>query len=191
MKQTAQAAASESKNADIQAAGASYDAAQAYMADMLDRTIDASDVYAKARALNNPQYKPADNEQTRRMAKDVFGPALTDMVPGASVLSIKARDIRPRTDNYGNIEMQGGRMFEISYPRTGGGIGKQVFYNGVASTALPPEFAATKSVFTARDGSHWLFTGARHVTAPPSGRRVNESRALSAFFATIRRRRGR
>ena len=161
------------------------------MADMLDRTIDSSDVYAKARALNNPQYKPADNEQTRRMAKDVFGPALTDMVPGASVLSIKARDIRPRTDNYGNIEMQGGRMFEISYPRTGGGIGKQVFYNGIASTALPPEFAATKSVFTARDGSHWLFTGARHVTAPPSGRRVNESRALSAFFATIRRRRGR
>ena len=190
-EQTAQAAASESKNADIQAAGASYDAAQAYMADMLDRTIDSSDVYAKARALNNPQYKPADNEQTRRMAKDVFGPALTDMAPGASVLSIKARDIRPRTDNYGNIEMQGGRMFEISYPRTGGGIGKQVFYNGIASTALPPEFAATKSVFTARDGSHWLFTGARHVTAPPSGRRVNESRALSAFFATIRRRRGR
>lgn len=189
--QVAQNTASDAKTRDIQAAGASYDAAQSYMADLLDKTVAASDVYAKTRALNHPMYKPADNEQTRKMAADVFGPALTDMARGASVLSVRARDISPRTDNYGKIEMQGGRLFEVSYPRTDGSIGKQIFYNGIASTALPPEFAAGKSVFTARDGSHWLYTGDRHITAPPSGRRTNENRALSAFFATIRRRKNR
>ena len=189
--QVAAEAAAESGAADRQAAAATYDAAQNSMAEMLDRTIAASDVYAKTRALNHPQYRPADNEQTRKMAEDVFRPAIPDMAPGASFLSVKARDIRPRTDNYGNIEMQGGRLFEVSYPRTDGSVGKQVFYNGVASTALPPEFAATKSVYTGRDGSHWLFNGPQHITAPASGRRTSENRALSAFFATIRRKKKR
>ena len=187
-REVAYNAANELKSSDQKAAAATYDSAKERMSGVLDSAIRSTDVYTKSRALNDPNRRPADIEPTRLMAYDVFKDAIPDLQPNSGFLSVKARDINPRSDNYGKIEMQGGRLFQITYSKTDGSIGRRVFYNGVAATALPPEFAVKKYVYTSPDGGHWLTDDNAHRTAPQRGRRIKENRALISFFATAKRR---
>ena len=189
-REVAQNTASELRSSDQKAASATYDSAQERMAGVLNKAISSADAYAKTRALNDPNRRPADIEPTRRMAYDIFKYAIPDLQPNSGFLSVKARDIRPRSDNFGGIEMQGGRLFQVTYSKTDGSIGKRVFYNGVAATALPPEFASNKYVYISPDGGHWLTDDNVHRTAPQKGRRVKENRSLLNFFATAKRKKG-
>ena len=189
-REVAQNTASELRSSDQKAASATYDSAQERMAGVLNKAISSTDAYAKARALNDPNRRPADIEPTRRMAYDIFKYAISDLQPGSGFLSVKARDISPRSDNFGGIEMHGGRLFQVTYSKTDGSIGKRVFYNGVAATALPPEFASKKYVYISPDGGHWLTDDNVHRTAPQKGRRVKENRSLLNFFATAKRKKG-
>ncbi len=188
---TARRTASANRESDRRAAGETYDEAQKTVVRLLNNSIDQSDAFVKARALNNPNFTPADNAATRRVAYGVFRDAIPDMKPGTVFSSVAARDIKPRSDNAAKLEMNGGRMYEVRYTRNDDSEGRMIFYNGVASRALPPQFAKNKGVYTDASGGHWLTSNPEHRTAIPSGRRTVETRSLTAFFAAIRKRKHR
>ena len=99
-----QQATAEARANDIEKLSESYDSIRDQVRGLLDETIRNSDVFSKARALNNPGFIPADIPQTRQMAYDVFKDAVTDIKPGTGFDSVQVRDLPPSSDNPGRFE---------------------------------------------------------------------------------------
>ena len=184
-----QQATAEARANDIEKLSESYDSIRDQVRGLLDETIRNSDVFSKARALNNPGFIPADIPQTRQMAYDVFKDAVTDIKPGTGFDSVQVRDLPPSSDNPGRFENQGGREIMVSYRKKDGTAGTRTFLNGKGASALPSSVSSQYSVFKSADGRHWLTDDPEgmHRTAPPSGRQVREPSLITNIFTAIRK----
>ena len=173
-------------------ASENYDSARTYMNGVMDHTIDAADTYTKVRALENPHYQMIDNDNTRRIATDVFREAIPDMKEDTRFSSVNIRDLPARSDNPGNIEMNGGRVIEVEYIRTDGTTGHRSFYDGRAATSLDSSsslgFSEGKSIFKSADGTQWVTDGSQHISAAQTGKQIRETNSIRNWFALFRKR---
>ena len=184
-----QEATAEARANDIEKLSESYDSIRDQVRGLLDETIKNSDVFSKARALNNPNFIPADIPQTRQMAYDVFKDAVSDILPGTGFDSVQVRDLPPSSDNPGHYENQGGREIMVSYRKKDGTTGTRTFLNGKGTSALPVSVSSQYSVFKSADGRHWLTDDPEglHRAAPASGRQVREPSLITNIFTAIRK----
>lgn len=182
-------AAAAARNADMDKLSSSYDSIRDQARSLLDETIRTADVFAKARALNNPNYIPADIPQTRQMAYDVFKDAIPDMKPGTGFNSVQVLDLPPNSNNPGNYENQGGREIEVSYAKADGSTGTRKFLNGKGTSALPISVSSQYSVYKSADGRQWLTDDpdGKNRNAPVSGRQVREPSLITNIFTSIRK----
>ncbi len=182
--------ASEARNNDVMKLSDSYDAIRRQAGELLDKTIQSTDVFAKARALNNPHFIPADIPQTREMAYDVFKDAIPDMKSGTGFIRVSVADLPNNSDNPGNFENQGGREIDVTYMKQDGSTGTRTFLNGKGASALPESAVSRLSVFKSADGRHWLTDDPQGLNreAPASGRQVREPTLISNFFTSIKKR---
>lgn len=173
-------------------ASENYDSARTYMNGVMGHTIDAADTYTKVRALENPHYQMIDNDNTRRIATDVFREAIPDMKEDTRFSSVNIRDLPARSDNPGNIEMNGGRVIEVEYIRTDGTTGHRSFYDGRAATSLDSSsslgFSEGKSIFKSADGTQWVTDGSQHISAAQTGKQIRETNSIRNWFALFRKR---
>ena len=184
-----ESAATAARSADVKKLSDSYDSIREQARGLLDETIRTSDVFSKARALNNPNYIPADIPQTRQIAYDVFKDAITDMKPGTGFNSVHVLDLPANSNNPGNFENQGGREIAVSYTKTDGSIGTRKFLNGKGTSALPISVSSQYSVFKSADGRQWLTDDpdGQNRNAPASGRQVREPSLITNIFTSIRK----
>jgi len=184
-----QTAADEARANDVVKLSDSYDAIQSQARGLLDETIRTADVFSKARALNNPNFIPADIPQTRQMAYDVFKDAITDMRPGTGFSRVSISDLPNNSDNPGNFENQGGREIAVTYTKLDGSTGTRTFLNGKGTSALPGSITSQFSVFKSADGRHWLTDDpeGQNRTAPASGRQVREPSLITNIFTSIKK----
>ena len=184
-----QTAADEARANDVVKLSDSYDAIQSQARGLLDETIRTADVFSKARALNNPNFIPADIPQTRQMAYDVFKDAITDMRPGTGFSRVSISDLPNNSDNPGNFENQSGREIAVTYTKLDGSTGTRTFLNGKGTSALPGSITSQFSVFKSADGRHWLTDDpeGQNRTAPASGRQVREPSLITNIFTSIKK----
>lgn len=183
-------ATADARANDVMKLSDSYDAIRQQATGLLDETIRVTDVFAKARALNNPHFIPADIPQTRMMAYDVFKDAIPDIKPGTGFSSVSVSDLPSNSDNPGNFENQGGREIAVTYTRLDGSTGTRTFLNGKGTSALPEGVASQFSVYKSADGRHWLTDDPQGMnrTAPASGRQVREPSLITNLFTSIKKR---
>lgn len=184
-----QTAADEARANDVVKLSDSYDTIQSQARGLLDETIRTADVFSKARALNNPNFIPADIPQTRQMAYDVFKDAITDMRPGTGFSRVSISDLPNNSDNPGNFENQGGREIAVMYTKLDGSTGTRTFLNGKGTSALPSSITSQFSVFKSADGRHWLTDDpeGQNRAAPASGRQVREPSLITNIFTAIKK----
>ncbi len=182
-------ATDEARANDVMKLSDSYDSIQAQARELLDETIRTADVFSKARALNNPNFIPADIPQTRQMAYDVFKDAISDMKPGTGFSRVSVADLPSSSDNPGNFETQGGREIAVTYTKLDGSTGTRTFLNGKGTSALPISVASQFSVFKSADGRHWLTDDpdGQNRTASASGRQVREPSLITNIFTAIKK----
>ena len=114
------------------------------------------------------------------------------MTYGDGVCDVNIRDLPARSDNPGNIEMNGGRVIEVEYIRTDGTTGHRSFYDGRAATSLDSSsslgFSEGKSIFKSADGTQWVTDGSQHISAAQTGKQIRETNSIRNWFALFRKR---
>ena len=189
----AASATAEARSKDVTKLSDSYDAVQYQVQGLLDETIRTADVFSKARALNNPNFTPADIPQTRQMAYDVFKDAITDMKPGTGFKSVSVVNLPNNSNNPGNFENQGGREIAVTYTKLDGSTGTRTFLNGKGTSALPSGVVSQFSVFQSADGRQWLTDDpdGQNRAAPKTGRQIKEPTLIANMFTSIKKNRRR